>query len=78
MRRIQYNCTVERSLTIADALGLKGGLLHIRRSLLFRGHFTSTVKPVYKDHFRDQVIMVSEDRWSLYRGALVTLKWTMN
>ena len=28
-----------------------------------------TVKPVYNDHSRDQVIVVSVDRWSLYRGA---------
>ena len=40
--------------------------------------FGYTVKPVYNNHSRDQVIVVSVDRWSLYRGALVQLKWTMN
>ena len=34
----------------------------------------NTVKPVYNDHSRGQVIVVSVDRWSLYRGALVQLK----
>ena len=38
----------------------------------------STVKPVYNNHSMDQVIVVSVDRWSLYRGALVQLKWTMS
>ena len=37
-----------------------------------------TVKPVYNDHLRDQVIVVSVDRWSLYGVALVQLKWTMS
>ena len=35
------------------------------------------VKPVYNDHSRDQVIVVSVDRWSLYRGTIVHLKWAM-
>ena len=30
-----------------------------------------TVKPVYKDHIRDQVITVSVDRCSLCGGAIV-------
>ena len=38
----------------------------------------STVKPAYKDHSKDQVIVVSVDRWFLCGGDLVTLKWTMN
>ena len=33
--------------------------------------YVYTVKPVYKDHSRDQVIMVFVDRWSLCRGAIV-------
>ena len=37
-----------------------------------------SVKPVYKDQSRDQVIVVSVDRWSMYGGALVQLKWTMS
>ena len=37
-----------------------------------------TVKPVYNDHSRDQVFVVSVDRWSLYEGALVQPKWTMS
>ena len=36
-----------------------------------------TVKPVYNDNSRDQVIVVSVDGWSLYRGALVPLRWPM-
>ena len=32
-------------------------------------------KPVYKDHSRDQVIVVSVDRWSLCGGATVLSKW---
>ena len=35
--------------------------------------YLSTVKPVYKDHPRDQVIVVFVDRWSLCRGAIVLL-----
>ena len=31
----------------------------------------STVKPFYNDHSKDQVIVVSVDRLSLYGGALV-------
>ena len=41
-------------------------------------HVQLKVKPVYKDHFRDQVNVVSADRWSLNGGALVTLMWTMS
>ena len=37
-----------------------------------------TVKPVYNDHSRDQVIVVSVDRWSLYGGTLIQLKWTID
>ena len=36
------------------------------------------VKPIRNDHSRNQVIVVSVDRWSSYRGALVQLKWTMS
>ena len=36
--------------------------------------YTCTVKPVYNNHSRDQVIVVSVDRWSLYGGAVVQLK----
>ena len=32
---------------------------------------------VYNDHSRDQVMVVSVDRWSLYRGASVSLRWPM-
>ena len=35
-------------------------------------------KPVYNDHSRDQVIVVSVDRWSFYGGVLVQLKWTID
>ena len=35
------------------------------------------VKPAYNDHSRDWGIVVSVDRWSLYGGALVSLKWPM-
>ena len=38
----------------------------------------NTVKPVCIDDSRDQVIVVSVDRWSLYGGALVQLRWTMS
>ena len=34
-----------------------------------------TVKPVYKDHLRDQVIVVSVDRLFLCRGAVVLHEW---
>ena len=37
-----------------------------------------TVEPVHKDHSRNQVTVVSVDRWSLYKDALVPLKWPMN
>ena len=54
----------------------------VKRILDYRGvrlqQFHSTVQPVYNDHSRDQVMMVSVDRWSLYRGALVSLKWPMD
>ena len=35
--------------------------------------YIRTVKPVYKDHSRDQVIMVFVDRWSLCRDVIVLL-----
>ena len=41
-------------------------------------HVLCTVKPVCNEHARNQVVMVSVDRWSLYRGALVQLKWTLS
>ena len=37
-----------------------------------------TVKPVCNDHSREQIIVVSADRWSLLGGALVQLKWIMS
>ena len=37
-----------------------------------------TVKPVYNDHSMDQEIVVSVEVLSLYRGALVQLKWTIS
>ena len=37
-----------------------------------------TVEPVYNVHSRDQVTVVSVDRWSLYGGASVKVKWTIN
>ena len=36
-----------------------------------------TVMPVYNDHSKDPVMVVSVDRWSSYRGALVSLRWPM-
>ena len=36
-----------------------------------------TLNPVYNNHSRDQVMVVFVDRWSLYRGALVSLRWLM-
>ena len=38
----------------------------------------NTAKPVYNDHSRDQGIVFSVDRWSLYGAALVQLKWVMS
>ena len=43
----------------------------VKRSLEQKLTFHCTVKPVHKDHSRDQVIMVFVDRWSLCRGAIV-------
>ena len=40
-------------------------------------HIANTVKPVYNGHSRDPVLVVFVDRWSLYRGALVSLRWSM-
>ena len=37
-----------------------------------------TVRSVYNHHSMDQVVVVSIEVLSLYRGALVQLKWTMN
>ena len=34
-------------------------------------------EPVYNKHPLDQVMVVSVDRWSLYRGTLVSLRWSM-
>ena len=34
----------------------------------------TTIKPVYNDRSRYQVMVVFVDRWSLYRGTLVSLK----
>ena len=36
-------------------------------------HLVRTVKPVYKDHLRGQVIVVFVGRWSLYRGACISI-----
>ena len=36
-----------------------------------------TIKPVYNDRSRDQVIVVFVDRWSLYRGEVVQLRSSM-
>ena len=38
-----------------------------------------TVELVYRDHIRDQLNVVSEGRWSLYRGAftVVLVTWCM-
>ena len=44
---------------------------------LYRQVSLYAVKPVYNHHSRDQVMVVSVDRWSLYRGALVSLRWPM-
>ena len=44
---------------------------------LYRQVSLYTVKPVDSDHSRDQVMVVSVDRWSSYRGALVSLRWPM-
>ena len=35
-------------------------------------------KPVYKDHLKNEVVEVFVDRWSLYRGALISLRWSMD
>jgi hypothetical protein len=40
-------------------------------------YLLNMAKPTSKDHSRDQVMVVSVDRWSLYRGALVSLRWPM-
>ena len=48
------------------------------RFTVVRCQHVCTTKPVYSNHSRDQVIVVSVDRWSLYGGILVQLKWTMN
>ena len=42
------------------------------------GECVCIVKPVYTDHSRDQVIVVAVDRWSLYGGTSVQVKWTMS
>ena len=46
------------------------------------GHYRQvslyTVKPVYSNQSKDQVVVVSVDRQSLYGGALVQLKWAMS
>ena len=34
-----------------------------------------TVQPVYSNHSRDQVTVPLIDRWSLYRGVLVSPRW---
>ena len=45
--------------------------------MYIRTHSSQYSKPVYNDHSRNQVMVVSVDRWSLYRGAFVLLRWTM-
>ena len=51
--------------------------MNMGRSQLDYVH-TYTVKPVYNDHSRDQVIMVFVDRWSLCRGAIVLFWWFLD
>ena len=57
-----------KSLGIKSILALRGGQL---------GTYLHTVKPVYNNHSRDQVMVVFVDRWSLYRSALESLRWSM-
>ena len=45
--------------------------------MLVRFDCSSTVRPVYNNHSRDYVLVGSVDRWSLYRGTLVSLRWPM-
>ena len=60
-------------------VGLEG--FHHTYVRMFDMHAEYTVKPVYIrtyiDHSRDQVFVVSVDRWSLYRGVLALLKGPM-
>ena len=35
--------------------------------------YVHSVNPVYSNHLKDQVMVVFVDRWSLYRGSLVSL-----
>ena len=35
-------------------------------------------KSFYKDHLKNEVVEVFVDRWSLYRGALISLRWSMD
>ena len=40
-----------------------------------RSIHTYVVRPVCIDHSRDQVMVVFIDRWYLYEGAVVSLRW---
>ena len=53
-------------------------VMNVRMYVQYVHTYVCTVKPVYNDHSRDQVIVVSVDRWSLYGGVVVLLKWTMS
>ena len=60
-----------------DMCYLSKATTYPNRSSMSKNLYNHTVKPVYNDHSRDQVMVVFVDRWSLYRRALVSLRWPM-
>ena len=73
-KKTEYVCTYVRSKFYPHLCITEN--THIRTYVLYICTHIRTVKPVYNDHSTDQAIVVSVDRWSLYGGALVQLKWT--
>ena len=66
--------TIATAIGMIDLICVPAYIAYVVRTYYNNLEYTITVKPVYNDHSREQVIVVSVDRWSLYRGALVQLK----
>ena len=71
-----YACTYIVQYYKNRATAVIQHLYHLTLSLIRPSYEVRTAKPVYNNHSRDQVIVVSVDRWSLY-NVLVSKRWTI-
>ena len=66
-----YACRFIRTCHCIRTYYVVGTIEQSIKAISSRFNGPYTVKPVCKDHPRDQENVVSEDRWSLYRGTLL-------